>query len=64
MVSSTGSPGMPTPAIVPSTTSVPFVVPSTGAMKPSPQGRLPKAAGPVSSPASGIASRPSIPMRS
>ena len=39
----TGDSTRPTPAIEPSTTSVPSAVPSTGAMKPSPQGRLPKA---------------------
>ncbi len=54
---------MPTPAIEPSTTSVPSPVPSSGAMKPSPQGRLPKAPRAVSSPASGIAVRPSSPSR-
>ena len=57
----TGSAGIPTPAIVPSTTSVPSQARSSGEMKPSPQGRLPKAAGAVSSPASGIAVRPSRP---
>ncbi len=44
-------------AIVPSTTSVPAALPSMGAMKPSPHGRLPNAPGAVKSPASGIASR-------
>ena len=39
--SSTGSSTRPTPAIEPSTTRVPL--PSAGEMKPSPQGRLPKA---------------------
>ena len=53
----------PTSAIEPSTTSVPSAVPSTGAMKPSPQGRLPKAPRLPSSPASTIASRPSRPSR-
>ncbi len=43
--------------------AVPLAVPSTGAMKPSPAGRFPKAPGSVSSPASGIAARPSSPSR-
>ena len=51
------------PAIEPSTTSVPSPVPSTGAMKASPQGRLPKAPRSFSSPASTIAVRPSSPSR-
>ena len=37
------------------------MVPSTGAMNPSPQGRFPKAPGSVSSPASGMPVRPSSP---
>ncbi len=55
----TGDSTRPIAAIEPSTTSVPSAVPSTGAMKPSPQGRLPKAPLAVSSPASTIPSRPS-----
>ena len=51
------------PAIVPSTTSVPSAVPSIGAMKPSPHGRLPNAPGAVRSPASGSASRSPRPSR-
>ena len=62
-VSVTGSAGMPTPAIVPSTTSVPSQARSSGEMKPSPHGRFPKAPRAVSSPASGIAVRPSSPSR-
>ena len=54
---STGSESLPIPAIEPATTRVPSPVPSTGAMNPSPQGRLPNAPGSVSSPASGIALR-------
>ena len=59
----TGSAGIPTPAIVPSTTRVPSQLPSIGAMKPSPQGRLPKAFSWPSSPASGIATRSPRPSR-
>ena len=61
--SSTGSETRPIEAIVPSTTSVPSAVPSIGAMKPSPHGRLPNAPGAVRSPASGIASRSPSPSR-
>ena len=63
MVSATGVSSSPTSAIEPSTTSVPSAVPSTGAMKPSPQGRLPKAPRLPSSPASTIPRRPSSPIR-
>src|SRR4029077_15868816 len=59
-VSRTGDSTSPTAAIEPSTTSVPSAVPSTGAMTPSPQGRLPKAPLAESSPASTIPWRPSI----
>src|SRR5882757_1792214 len=59
-VSRTGDSTSPTAAIEPSTTRVPSAVPSTGAMNPSPQGRLPKAPLAESSPASTIPSRPSI----
>ena len=62
-VSETGVSSRPTPAIEPSTTSVPSAVPSSGAMKPSPQGRLPKAPRLLRSPASAIAMRPSRPRR-
>ncbi len=49
------------PAIEPSTTRVPAAV--AGEMNPSPQGRLPKAPRAFSSPASGMAVRPSRPRR-
>ena len=62
-MSSTGSATAPIAAIVPSTTRVPRALPSTGAMNPSPQGRLPKAPGALSSPASAIASRSPSPSR-